>query len=204
MPRPAYSAEERERIEGDIRDAALRLFRRDGYRAVSLRALAKELAWSAPALYRYYSSKDALLAAIRADGFDEIRDLLAAQRKQVDAPLEAVARSMKAYVAFALEKPALYQLMYELDQGEVATEAEVAKNRRRAFAEAEGMARDVLQALERAGDINEMAHLFWVSAHGLAALAVANQLDLGKQIDQLIEPVVDVVVRGVALQERGE
>ena len=71
---------------------------------------------------------------------------------------------------------------------------------RRAFAEAEGMARDVLQALGKTGDITEMAHLFWISAHGLAALAVANQLDLGKQIDQLIEPVVNVVLRGVAPQ----
>jgi hypothetical protein len=111
---------------------------------------------------------------------------------------------MKAYVSFAIQQPALYQLMYELDQGVLAEHAAVAANRKQAFAEAEAIAREVLQTADRTGDITEMAHLFWVSAHGLAALAVANQLDLGKQVDQLIEPVIATVLRGVALNERGE
>ena len=42
-----------------------------------------------------------------------------------------------------------------------------------------------------------MAHLFWISAHGLVALAVANQLDLGQDLDQLIEPVLQSTLLGI-------
>ena len=34
-----------------------------------MRAIAEEMQLSAPALYRYYNNKEALLEAIRADGF---------------------------------------------------------------------------------------------------------------------------------------
>jgi AcrR family transcriptional regulator len=53
MARPAYSDKERKEIEAKIRAAALALFREVGYRGVTLRAVAKQLGWSAPALYRY-------------------------------------------------------------------------------------------------------------------------------------------------------
>ena len=65
MVRPAYSEDERERIAGQIRQAALHLFDSKGYRNVSLRAIAGRLNWSATALYSYYESKKAMLAAIR-------------------------------------------------------------------------------------------------------------------------------------------
>ena len=52
------------------------------------------------------------------------------------------------------------------------------------------------------GDANQMAHLFWVSAHGLAALGVANQLDMGSDFEQLIDPVITTLLNGV-LHTRG-
>jgi hypothetical protein len=69
--------------------------------------------------------------------------------------------------------------------------------RKNAFAEAQAMAKAVLQATGRTGDANQMAHIFWISAHGLAALAVANQLDLGKSYEQLIEPVINTMLNGL-------
>ena len=80
MPRPAYSQDEKLRIESEIREAALRCFGRQGYRATSMRAIASELGWSAPALYRYYENKEALIAAVRAEGFRELADAFAGRR----------------------------------------------------------------------------------------------------------------------------
>jgi hypothetical protein len=74
-------------------------------------------------------------------------------------------------------------------------------NRRAAFAEAQGIAGDILLETGLQGDRNEMAHLLWIGAHGLATLAVANQLDLGKDYQDLIEPLVQMLLSGMLTQE---
>ena len=198
MPRPAYSQDERTAIEARIRATALELFGRDGYRGVSLRAIAKAMGWSAPALYRYYDNKGALLAAIRAEGFRNIGRRLAAARASAETSLLAARAGMVAYLDFAREDPELFRLTYELDQELVGEYPEVVGERARAFAEAEGLARDVLSETGLVGNANQLAHLMWVSVHGLAALALAQQLDMGQSFESLVEPVVQTLLRGTA------
>ncbi len=52
-----------------IKDAALRLFARDGYANTSISKIAREVGMSKGLLYNYFSSKEDLLAAILEDGF---------------------------------------------------------------------------------------------------------------------------------------
>lgn len=203
MARPAYSDQERKRIEGEIRRVALELFGELGYRAVSLRAIAKKLGWSAPALYRYYDNKESLLAAIRAEGFVEMQQRLADAAKAAPTGREAAAGAMRAYVQFAAEKPQLYQLMYELDQGTVADLPVVREERQKAFAEAIAIAERILDEAGVTGDANQMAHLMWIGVHGLTALNVASQLDLGQSHEDLIEPVVQMLMHGIQIKEGG-
>ncbi len=204
MARPAYSQHERARIEEDIRAAALSCFGRQGYRATSMRAIASELGWSAPALYRYYDSKEALLAAIRAEGFLLLQGLLANVRSAESDPAGRIRAAMVAYLDFARERSDLYRLMYELDQGEVAEHPDVATNRRAAFAEAEQLAAELMEERGIEAEANRLAHLFWIGAHGLAALVVANQLDLGQRYEDLVEPVLTMVIAGSAPGHREE
>ncbi len=190
MARPAYSATERERIETEIRQTAARLFGEFGYRNVSMRAIGRELNLSATALYRYYASKEALLAAIRAEGFRQLEQRLRAAQEGDTSAEAVVARAIRTYLDFALESRSLYSLMYELDQAQVTEDPSVAINRRAAFAQAEHIAQRLLSDAGRQGDPNELAHLFWIGAHGLAALALANQLDLGKDFTALVDPLL--------------
>lgn len=197
MSRPAYDPARRRSIEAEIRAKALDLFAVHGYRSVSMRAIARELGWSATALYRYFDNKEALLAAIRADGFVQIQIILSTVRVQARSAFEAAEMAMKGYVNFALNSSALYQLMYELDQGAIAAVHDVVESRQLAFNEAIGLSNDVLREMGKTGDATEMAHLLWLNAHGLAALAVANQLDLGKKLDDLLEPAINALLRGL-------
>ncbi len=202
MARPAYSADKREEIESRIKETALALFGSQGYRNVSLRAISSEMGLSAPALYRYFDNKNALLGALRADGFHYLKKTLADVREAAVSPIEAVSDAMKAYLDFAITQSALYCLMYELDQESIEESSLAYASRKSAFSEAEGMARDILKMTQTTGDANQMAHLFWVSAHGLAALGVANQLDMGLDFEQLIDPVITTLLNGV-LHTRG-
>ena len=198
MARPAYSRDKREEIEAEICRAELVLFGTEGYRNVSLRRIAQSLNWSATALYRYYDSKDTLLAAIRADGFVILRQRLSEARQTAETPFDMAALAIKTYLAFAQAQPELYRLMYELDQTELTANLQVLKNRRLAFAEAESIATDILAVQGRDGDPNRMAHLFWIGAHGLAALSVAHQLDLGQSHDAMVEPLIHTLLGGLA------
>ncbi|MFI5776483.1 TetR/AcrR family transcriptional regulator [Nocardia sp. NPDC051570] len=76
--------------DADIRRVARTLLVDQGPEAVTLRAIARELGITAPALYRYYASRDDLLATLRADVRADLAvDLTAAHD---DAPDNAAAR----------------------------------------------------------------------------------------------------------------
>lgn len=57
---------------GEIKQTARRILVAEGPAAVSLRAIAREMGMTAPALYRYFSSHDDLIRHVVADIFTEI------------------------------------------------------------------------------------------------------------------------------------
>ncbi len=195
MGRPAYSEEEVETIRQGIRDHALRLLRRHGYRDVTLRQIATEMGWTPAALYRYFGSKDEIFASIRAEGFARIREILKRARDEAPSPLEAVRGAARAYFEFALGEPETFRVLYELDQGEMAASAEVKREREAAFSVARELAADAVEAGVFEGDPNRAAHLLWVACHGLLTLELAHQLDLGCSFDELVDPVLDALIR---------
>ena len=86
-----------------VRSAALRLFARDGYAAVSMRAIAGEVGVQAGALYNYTPDKQSLL-------FDLMRghmaDLLAEVPKDiVAAPLERLEAFVDFHIRFHADRP---------------------------------------------------------------------------------------------------
>lgn len=193
MPRPAYAPARVEELQGQILEATLLVFRRDGFPGVSLRAIASELGWTPAALYRYFPSKDALIAAIRAEGFRRMEDVLRDAEQQGTDPLERVRRAMSAYLRFATEEPEVFRLMYDLQQRDAAPAPHVVEARERAFSVARGIAAQAVAAGQAHGDPNVVAHLYWASVHGLAMLATAEQLDLGAELDELTDALLQLL-----------
>jgi AcrR family transcriptional regulator len=104
---------------GDLRAALIRAaaaeIERSGYENLSLRELAASLRVSRAAPYRHFADRRALLAALAAQGFDE---LTAIQRKAVageHAPQARLAAAGRSYLAFAAERPELFRLMFVSD-----------------------------------------------------------------------------------------
>jgi AcrR family transcriptional regulator len=88
--------------------AARDLLERDGLEAATLRATAREAGVSHMAPYRHFKDKDALLAAVAEQGFRAMTRFIDAAG---GAGTERNAAGL-AYVAFALDNPALYGLMF--------------------------------------------------------------------------------------------
>ena len=89
---------------------ALDTLREHGDTAISLRALAKQIGVSAPALYRHFSDRESLLAELAVSGFKALRErLLAVDQSE---PRRALIDIGLVYVAFAQDDPNLYRLMF--------------------------------------------------------------------------------------------
>ncbi len=194
LARPAYSDEQVLKIRAEICAVGLSVIRSEGIRALTLRNVAKKLNRTSAALYRYFASKDELLAAICADGFDELGASLRSARVTASNPREGARNAIRAYFDFALNDPERFGLMYSLDQQNFMRAPAVRKERERAFGQATAIARDAIDGGWLKGDPALIAHLLWASCHGLSALALSGQLDLGCSQDDLIEPMIDRLV----------
>jgi AcrR family transcriptional regulator len=105
--REAFRASARDRIKAIARarlDA-------EGPSGISLRAIASEMGVTAPSLYRYYGSRDALITALVTDGYASLAEALAAVAQPADPVvwLEALA---DGYRAWALASPSRFLLLF--------------------------------------------------------------------------------------------
>jgi AcrR family transcriptional regulator len=101
-------AETRQRIL----DVARKLVIKHGHAKLSLRQIAREAGFSAPSLYEYFDSKDAIVAAIAAEIGASLRLALhrsAGKAKDARGALIAVGLG---YVAWAIKHPHDFQLMF--------------------------------------------------------------------------------------------
>jgi len=89
--------------------AGVALLEERGAGALSLRAAARRAGVSHAAPYRHFRDRDALLAAVAAEGF---RRLDAALARAAAADEDEAPALAEAYVAFALDHPGLYRLMF--------------------------------------------------------------------------------------------
>ncbi|MDP6182762.1 MAG: TetR/AcrR family transcriptional regulator [Gammaproteobacteria bacterium] len=190
MPRPSYTEEQIQDMEERISAAALHVFGREGYRNFSLRAVAREMGLTAPALYRYVDNKDQLLAELRAEGFRRLGEIFRKVAESRARPLNKGREMLRAALDFAVDEPDLYRIMYELDQGEAPAPQWVRDDRQTTFDAALTIAEGFVAAGHVDIDPLDLVHLWWIGLHGLASLDLANQLDMGRSRDELVEPTV--------------
>jgi AcrR family transcriptional regulator len=95
-----------------IVESAWKLAREHGIAGVSLHALAREVGMRQPSLYGYFDSKLALYDVMFADGNRRLLERLDLVKFPRD-PRLALKKFLAEFVAFALEDPARYELLFE-------------------------------------------------------------------------------------------
>jgi len=157
----------------------------------SLRELARQVGVSANAAYRHFANKEALLAALAAEGF---RRLQAAQMQAAMSTAdlkEGFRKSGRAYVRFAQDNPALFRLMFG---GLLSNEPseELSQAAHAAFGTLQAAVAQLL-GIDDAEDhsVTVSAMSVWSLVHGLSHLVLDGQLDHhGGQADVLIDEVL--------------
>src|SRR5262249_10485262 len=93
-------------------DEALRTIRRTGVAGLTLRGAGAALGVSRTALYRHFTDKDALLAAVAREGFVALQTSLDAAKARMPKRRDQLAEMGAAYVRFAVENPSHYRVMF--------------------------------------------------------------------------------------------
>lgn len=182
-PSRAQQRRERERdaTRAAILAAARDLGRTEGWDAVTMRALADRLEYSANFAYRYFTGRDDILLGVVRTGFAELRDAMldavsaepgpsGRARRREPAECAAVRRAAHAYLEFAVTQPDLYQLMYGVGGARVpATDA---------WSEGQAIGDVLIDQLNAAGDRESERHVLqlWATIHGLVTLAAVGRV----------------------------
>jgi AcrR family transcriptional regulator len=107
----------RRQTVAQIKAAAMAQMHGDGVEAVSLNAIARGMAMSPPALYRYLDSRDELLAELAVDVHLALAETLEAAARRGASPDARVRAVANAYRDWALAQPHAYRLAYESTYG---------------------------------------------------------------------------------------
>ena len=165
----------------DLRRALLlgaaQLLEDQGPLGVGLRAAARLAGVSQTAPYRHFADKQAVLAALAVQGFDELGERMAAAARRRPEPGAALAAIGEAYILFAAERPQLFRLMFgpqfaDKDRCPGVREAGMRAYQGLVGAIAAGQKAGVV----RRGDLADIAFFHWAAVHGAALLLVDGRL----------------------------
>ncbi|NKQ53267.1 TetR/AcrR family transcriptional regulator [Amycolatopsis sp. K13G38] len=124
MDKPTRRGRVRVATDQDIRRTARALLVERGPEAVTLRAIARELGITAPALYRYYGSRDDLVQHLRVDVVNDLAAQLAEEVTELtaDGPAQLFA-ICRGFRRWALTHTKEFTLVFASPTGEVGSAA---------------------------------------------------------------------------------
>lgn len=168
-----------------------------GAESFSLREVARRAGVTAPAVYRHFADKDALLHALCEEGFRLFLAYLVRSLGEADA-LARLQRTGREYLRFALERPQDYRVIF-LNRPLVAPMGP--KELEPSFRFLVDRVRECMAAGVLAdGDAEGVSVSIWAHVHGLVALRLCGHLD---RLDEagfaaLFDQSVAVLLRGLA------
>ncbi|MGO1074499.1 TetR/AcrR family transcriptional regulator [Inquilinus sp. CA228] len=184
---------------GDLRRAlvaaARALLEESGPEALSLRDVARRVGVSHNAPYRHFPTRQALLAAVAAEGFAALSTRLA---QLPAAPglgaSPGLAAGFRGYLGFAREQPGLFRLMFD---GTLEKSADPAL-----WAAGEQAYDGLRRAVHRLAPAADRAAVVaaWAQLHGLALLVITGQLSEDLVRDGGLDALAD---RAAAILEAG-
>jgi AcrR family transcriptional regulator len=195
---------------GDLRHAlietALQLITEEQDWAFSLREVARRAGVSHRAPYNHFPEKLDLLAAVAAVGFERLRDGLLRATAGINDSEKMLVAICGTYVRLGLENPALYRLMFGPVLSDTGTtdRPTVAKI---AGAQARAVLEEVVLHGARSGafgvspdnpqDLALTAISVWSATHGLTMLVIDRIPRADLLLDDMIERMLRMVVRGL-------
>ncbi len=142
-----------------------------GPRAVTVQGMAARLGVSAPALYKHFSGRDALIEALSARGWQRFHEALSGcLRKRT--PSSRLLDCGERYVRFGLSEPQTYRLLFSSEEARARSPRADEPERGPGLV----LVGQLIGACQRAGKLpsrvrtEDLAIAYWATCHGLVSL----------------------------------
>ncbi len=202
-PRRLGANERRDRehqaMRRTILAAARDLFLHEGYENASIRKIAERIDYSAPAIYRYFGSKQDIFFAIAEAGFRLFDRAMNAGDTHPD-PLETLRRRFWRYYEFSKTQPEYFALMFvDRSVPRIAREWD-------RFAFMQGTRDEVRELIGRcvesgvfpAGtDPDVVFHILATAIHGAAVVRLSDRFIPRQTADALARDVLEATLAGL-------
>lgn len=191
---------------GNLREALIAaardLLAERGPEGFTLIDAARRAGVSPAAPYRHFRDKDALLAAVAVEGFRDFGTRQAGALKGAPDPISAFRAMGLAYLAFAREEPGAYAAMFMAHQGSPPAGSDGQPVGDTGFEMLmQGLKRTIGDPPPPGLDPMKLACQVWALSHGVAMLAMRDQLQKGFGVNPqeiLLEGVERLVAGALA------
>lgn len=175
-------------------DAALTILTTQGMDALSLRPLARAVGVTQAAPYSHFRDKDDLLAAIAEVGFQRLALRMVDAATGLSGIQPRIERLVSAYIHFAVENKALFQLMFSRELSVMKNYPTLAMTAGKSYS----LFSSVLSKRIAPGeDAAFMTVIIWSLCHGLTTLIVDEKINLAQfganDIDAFVRRAVNVL-----------
>ena len=192
---------ETDKMRARILRAAMQLFVKGGYENVTMRAIAKKIEYSPGTIYLYFQNKKDIMLQLCYQGFEHLIERQDELKKIAD-PLERLSAGGRYYLAFALENPELYELMFATTEVFKDAVPDEEGSPLRAF---RGFTENVKACLDAGifsyGEVETTAISLWATLHGLSSLLIKGRLRFLPE--ESLKEVVDQAL-AFSLRKKGE
>ena len=200
---------ERQELRTRILDAARELFAEQGYEAVTMRGIAERIEYSPTAIYFHFKDKEALLRELCDTDFGALAREFQKIAK-IAEPIDRLRQIGRAYVAFAIDYPNHYRLMFMTPKPAMrAADSRIARGNPEedAYAFLRATVTDAIaggRLRPELEDADLVSQMVWAGVHGVVSLQIAKKTDDWIEwcdVKETAHALIDVMIRGLL---RGE
>jgi len=173
----------------------------EGLDAITLRELSSRIGASRTAIYRHFENKEALIREVILAGFERFDayfvDIFSENKAGV---LERFTMMGRAYLAFAVNNPQLYRLLFGpavRQEREEVCDLEDADQATGFHALVYLIETGQHEGIFKEGDAFILAATVWSTVHGLASLIIDGHLVISDNTDVIFETGIDMMLEGL-------
>ncbi|WP_082545140.1 TetR/AcrR family transcriptional regulator [Sphingopyxis sp. Root1497] len=193
----------------EILAAAQRVFSREGFAKTTMRRVASEAGVSPAGLYLYFSSKEAILVAIRDQTFADLHKYTRDAVIDVVDAEQRLRKHLTAYLRYATTNPDSYRLTMRSQLIRTPRAGRPASAReaigREAFNDLLDDIADLIHPDESHDEniTHELAETTWAIIHGLSSLAIDVPDFPTSGIDNCLNQALNMIIAGIRSHEPG-
>ncbi len=196
--------EDKERLRSLILQAAKKLFVEKGIEHTTMRNISESIRYSVGMVYVYFKDKNAILHELHTQGFMQLGGKMQVLGA-VSEPMERLKAMGRAYIAFAMENPDMYDLMFSMKAPMEFLHDKCEDEWDEGKSTFEGLRMTVADCIARGyfkgHQTDALAFVIWSTVHGMCALNIADRIR-GLRTEDPMEVVMEAYEEFVRLIDR--